>query len=734
MMKLKKTVAAICATSAVVYGAMTPLQEAIAKEVKRPNFVTIVIDDMGYSDLGVFGGEASTPNLDELATDGMILTNFYAGATSSPSRAMLLSGKDNHNAGLGNMREVMERQPRVEQEGQPGYEGVLSLDVLPFPQILQDNAYHTMITGKWHMGGDQINEEAYYAFNRGFTETRGLLLAGGDLDFMISAEGKYLTEHSVEHMHGRASLYNDNGVETDFTDLPPLTHSTDYYTDNAIEMLEKMREDGISKPFYLNMSYLAPHMPLQAPKELIDKYVNTYAVGWEKIREQRLNNLKQLGYIPQHVELSERPGDVSPWEDLSDREKQLEARRMAIYAAELDLLDQNVGRLVQYLKNEGAYENTVFFVYSDNGPANMGFASPPEGVTYHDEMAKKVNELSDADFQQMMTDLGGPTSWISPNSGWGSVSGTPFRNYKGDSFDGGNRGAAFVHYPQTKATGVKTNCLYSVMDIAPTMLEMAEIQYPTKYKGKTNEPMDGVSMAGVFEGNLVCNPERWIGFELLGIKGLRKGNWKLAQGNNMGNKVGLYNVWDDPFEQHNLSAEKPALYQEMLGLYQQYAEENGVIEINNLYLPDLDIADPNMTTAKIRGGSTSVGIAGTTGFFQAEASFKPTTLVSVAGEIRPESEHLGLPARIFAYAMYTAQGDTDPVYYWTTEYGTVYKEIETPMIPFKNVSELPPMVLIPIYDGPLPEEATIEVILGYELDDGTLIDNVANPMTITVTE
>jgi len=732
-MKLKQTVAAICATSAVVSGAMTPLQEAIAQEVNKPNFVTIVIDDMGYSDLGVFGGEASTPNLDKLATDGMILTNFYAGATSSPSRAMLFTGKDNHKAGMGNMREVMARQPgRVEQPGQPGYEGVLSLDVLPFPQVLQDNDYHTMMTGKWHMGGDLENEEAYYGVNRGFSETRGLLLPGGDLDFMISAEGEFLTEHSpLVDENGnviRTSPYNDNGVETDFTNLPPLTHSTNYYTDSAIEML---KDRNSNQPFYLNISYLAPHMPLQAPKELIDKYVDIYAVGWEKIREQRFNNLKQLGYIPQHVELSERPGDVSPWDDLSDREKQLEARRMAIYAAELDLLDQNVGRLVQYLKEKGAYENTVFFVYSDNGPANMGFSQPPEGVTHHDEMAKEVNELSDADFQQMMTDLGGPTSWISPNPGWGHVSNMPFRNYKGDAFDGGYRGAAFVHYPQAKASGIKTNCLHSVMDIAPTILEMADIKYPTKYKGKTNEPMDGVSMAGVFEGYLVCNPERWIGFELLGIKGLRKGNWKLAQGNNMGNIVGLYNVWDDPFEQNDLSAQYPALYQEMLGLYQQYAEENGVIEINNLYLPDL--ADPKHTTAKIRGGSASVGTAGTTGFFKADGSFKPMTQVSIAGEIRPESGHVGKYATVYAYANYTVPGK-ESEYYWITEAGLVYSEDGEEIIPFKEGVELPEMVLIPIFDGKLPEQADIEVILAYQLDDGTLIDNVGNPMTITVTE
>ncbi len=722
-MKLKKSVATVCATSAMVYGAVTPLQKAIAEDLKRPNFVTIIIDDMGYSDLGVFGGEASTPNLDTLATNGMILTNFYAGSTSSPSRAMLFSGKDNHKAGIGNMREVMDIQPRPEQQGQPGYEGVLSLDVLPFPQILQNNAYHTMMVGKWHLGGNRENEEAYFAFNRGFTETRALLLSGGDLDYMTNADGEFITERADELYGERVSFYNNNGAEADMTNLPTYTHSTNYYTDKAIELLDGWDS---SQPFYLNVSYLAPHMPLQAPKVLVDKYVDTYAVGWEKIRQQRLNNLKQLGYVASHVELPEMPGDVPSWDSLSIREKQFEARRMAVYTAELDLLDQNVGRLVQYLKEKGAYENTVFFVYSDNGPANMGFALPPEGLTNHNYI--DVDNLSNSEFQKLLTDLGGATSFLNPNSGWASVSSTPFRNYKGQTFDGGTRGAAFVHYPDSKATGIKTNCLWSVMDIAPTILEMAEIEYPTEYNGKSNEPMDGISMAETFEGNLVCNPERWIGYELMGLKSVRKGNWKLAQGAKMLNKTGLYNIWDDPFEQNDLSVQKPVLYQEMLTLYQQYAEENGVVEINFLYLPDL--ADSNLKTAIIRGGSSDVDLAGLPGFFSMDSSFRPLQQISIAGEIRPESEHLGMLATLYVKGTYSTQEESELVF-WITENGPVAQE---EAIPFGNIPELSEMLLIPIYDDKLPdEESYIEIRFGYVLDDGTVVANIDTPLILTVT-
>lgn len=729
MMKLKKAVATICATSAVVYGAMTPLQQAIAQEVNRPNFVTIVIDDMGYSDMKGFGGEADTPNLDELAANGTILTNFYAGSTSSPSRAMLFSGKDHHKAGMGNMSETM----RPEQRGNPGYEGVLSLDVLPFPQVLKDNDYRTMMTGKWHQGGED-GDEAYYPINRGFTDVQAVQLKGGDLDFMINADGEYLTEH--EHHpckdkdgNDRISCYNTNGKEELFEGVAPGTHSTDYYTDMAIKMVDQLDSD---QPFYLNISYLAPHMPMQAPKELIDKYVDTYMVGWQKIRAQRFDNLKKLGHIPADVELPPMPGNVPAWESLSEREKRFEARRMALYAAETDLLDQNVGRLVQHFKDKGIYENTVFFIYSDNGAANVGFAEPPHGVS---RPASDLAALSDAEFEEELVKLGSATSWVDPNNGLAAVSSTPFRNYKGDSFDGGFHTAAFLHY-NGKMSGIKSNCLHSVMDIAPTILEMAGAEYPTEYKGKPNVPMDGVSMAGIFAGNLVCNPDRWIGMELDGAKGVRQGNWKLAQELFTNNKMGLYNTWNDPFEQNDLSAKYPAQYEAMLDLYQQYAEENQVIEVNNQGLPTFAV-EPN--GAILRGGVSFVdGVDSPVDFipgYRKDVSLKPMTWVSVAGEVRPASEHVGMPAIVYASVRYTETASGITTYYEITEDGIVYQEDEEMIVPFMVTDELPKMVLIPVYDGILDQEATIDLMVGYQLEDGLQVDNAGSieaPM-ITVT-
>ncbi len=702
------------------------------RQVKKPNFVTIVIDDMGYSDLGVFGGEIDTPNMDKLAGDGIILSDFYAAATSSVSRSLLFSGKDNHKNGLGTMRELMKRAPRVEHEGKPGYEGVLSLDTLPFPEVLQDNNYYTMMTGKWHMGGDEENEEDYYAISRGFSATKSLLLGGGDIDFLVNEEGTFLTEHSDTY-GGRKSLYNDNGVESDFSQLMATAkatgkavHSTNNFTNSGIAMLENRDKN---KPFYLNMAYLAPHGPLQAPKDLIDKYYNKYLAGWDVMRAERLKRLKRLGYVAADVALPARPGNVKAWNKLTDREKKFEARRMAIYAAEVDLLDQNVGRLVDYLKKEGVYDNTVFFVYSDNGAANSVFAHLPKGMVNHDKV--DVNAISESEFTTLLGDLGGSKSFIAPNSGWGSVSSTPFRGFKADSFEGGIRGAAFVHYAKAKTQGVTSNCPYSVMDIAPTVLEMAGAEYPTMYQGKLNPPMDGISMAKLFDGDLSCDNSRTINFELNGIKAVRQGDFKLSQGPNLGTHLGLYNVALDPFEQNDLSIQAPDLYQNMLGLYQQYAEKVGVVEINSLYLRE-ELADADRTTAKVRGGSSTINLAGRTGTFKATASYSAAKKVSIAGEIRPEAAHVGKWAEVYVTLKETVSGKT----YSLTKTGFV--EENTP-VAYETLMEIPPMLTLSIFDDVLGNSifkagTDFEITLSYQAVDGKLIANDSKPIKITVTE
>lgn len=701
-------------------GCMTA-PEVTEPPASTPNFVTIVIDDMGYSDIGIFGGEVPTPNMDQLANDGVILSNFYAAATSSVSRSMLYTGKDNHRVGMGTMREQIKRAPRDELLGQPNYEGVMSLDQLPFPEVLQDNNYHTMMTGKWHMGGDEEGEEEYYPINRGFSATKTLLLGGGDLDFWKNENGDFLTEH-FESYGGRKSLYNDNGVETDFTDLPKLAHSSASFTNAAIDMVENRDK---SKPFYLNVSYLSPHVPLQAPKDLIDKYVDTYSVGWDVIRAERFERLKELGHIDASAELSPRPANVRAWDDLTDRERRFETQRMAIYMAEIDYLDQNIGRLVQSIKDAGEYENTVFFVYSDNGAADVGFGHIPPGIENHNRV--KVNDISQEEFDRIIGKLGSATSFVGPTVDWGHVNGTPFRGYKGASLEGGSRGAAFVHYAGSKTKGITSHCLHSVMDIGATALEMANVSYPTEHNGQPNAPMDGVSMAALFAGDASCDTDRVLGMEFNGVSGLRKGDFKLGQGYNEGSRPGLYNLRSDPAELNDLTEEMPELYAEMKALYAAYAADVGVIEVNHLYLPDL--ADSAATSAKIRGGISPLDAVNKTGSFKEEGSFPASASVSIAGEVRAEAAHVGQSAEVFVNITDTDSGKT----VYLTEDGLVeagsavaYKTMEMPtMLPLSIVHGV-------LADTALNGSSNLEVRIGYKPEGGDLIENTNKPIKVSI--
>ncbi len=722
-MRIVKIFHRACTISALACFAVTPLSSAIANEL-QPNFVTIVIDDMGYSDLGAFGSEISTPHLDQLAGDGIMLNNFYASSTSSPSRAMLFSGKDNHAAGLGAMHEGM----REEQKGQPGYEGILSLDVLPFPQLLQDNGYHTMMVGKWHMG----DTEPYYAHNRGFTETRALLLPGGDMNFMTNANGEFVGKKLPD----RQSAYTANGAEANLAGLPANTQTSVYYTEQAIDMLNAR---DVNKPFYLNMSYTAPHTPWQAPKERAEQYHDMYyQKGYEVIRAERFKRLQESGLINPQLVLPPMPEDVPAWDSLSERSKQIEARRMAVYAGMIDVLDENVGRLIQHLKDINQYENTVFLIYSDNGgEIEPIFVRPQftynlnnEKYAYELGKSEQVDSLPAADFQALIDNLGGSDSYIGPNKAWSVALNTPFNKFKADTFEGGVHTSAFLHYPQAKAKGIKYNCLQSVMDIAPTILDMANIAYPETFNGKPNPPMHGVSMENLFNGQLYCNPERWLGFEVDGVKGLRAGNWKLSMRWNEPD-IYMFNVWQDPFETTDLKFSNPEKFVQLLSLYEQYATENQVLAINPLILPDL--ADANTTAAKIRGGSSKMG--GNFLDFRANASIKSHDSVHIAGEIRPDSAHLGKPAAIYAYGSYTIPALAVTFYFSVSASdGLLIQDSPEAILPYKHVEALPQLITIPVYEGPLIDAGNIEMRFGYTLAEATFISNADNPLTLTVGE
>ncbi|QTA87817.1 arylsulfatase [Desulfonema magnum] len=522
---------------------------------RTPNFITLVIDDMGFSDLGSYGGEIPTPNIDELAEDGVMLNNFYACATSTPTRGMLFTGKDHHTAGVGFMTSTTEKMEEVLQQevlNQPNYESRLALDALPFPELLQQAGYHTMHTGKWDLGKETPE---YYPSNRGFDVTRGTLLPGGGLH--------YSRPDGTLQAAQEGTFVNNGEVIEKF---PKQFYSTEYYTDMAIEMLDERDTD---KPFYLSLCYTAPHTPLHAPAEVTAKYLDVYAKGWDVIREERFERQKELGLWPEDAELPPLPDDVRSWDELSEEEQMISAKKMAIYAAMVDVLDENIGRLVSHLKDIGEYENTVIILFSDNGAGELYYGLGPD------------------DEDNSYENLGNWNSRVTHGPEWSYAKNTPLHGNKGSLYDGGWHTPAIFHYPKAAVSGEISDRIVSVMDIAPTILEMAEIEYPDTYDGSPITPMAGISMADMFEGDLEYDPERSLTLELHIAHAVRLGDWKLVQplpvtqlsDGDCDLPLHLYNLATDPFELEDIADEEPDIVEELKLLYDQYAEDNGVIQL-----------------------------------------------------------------------------------------------------------------------------------------------------------
>lgn len=420
------------------------------EEDKRPNIILIIADDMGYSDLSSFGSEIQTPNIDALAQAGKVLTNFHVGPTCSPTRAMLLSGADAHRAGLGTMNGMWSE----EQKGKPGYEGYLNKHVVTFVSLLKDAGYHTYMAGKWQQG----YEDGYYPLDRGF-ENAFWLKFGGASHFADS-NGIMEYSHPAVWREGRESV----------SSLPEDFYSSEYFTDRIINYIESNREDG--KPFFVYGAYTAPHWPLHAPQKYIDKYAGVYEAGYDAIRNKRIERMRELGLIKEGQTVAPQHKEWPAWDELSDEQRKLEAKRMQVYAAMVDALDENVGRLVQYLKDSGEYDNSFIMFFSDNGaegnnPADLG------------NNAEWMPTVFDNSYENM----GKSGSYISTGPGWAHVSSTPFQLYKGFPTQGGLLSSTITVFPDRIEAGTRSDAFATVLDIAPTILELAGVTHPApEYK------------------------------------------------------------------------------------------------------------------------------------------------------------------------------------------------------------------------------------------------------------
>lgn len=539
-MKIRTILASLALATALT----APLAFPAAAQEKKPNFLVIVADDLGYSDLGAFGGEIATPNLDKLAMGGVRFTGFHTAPTCSPTRSMLLSGTDNHRAGLGTMAEMQ----APNQIGKPGHEGYLRPDIAALPEILSAGGYRTLFAGKWHLGLTPGQDPHARGFQHSFTLLQG-------------AGNHYGRDISPEQKPG-AATYREDGRT--LARLPRDFYSSDSFASKLIGQIKATR-DG--RPFFAYLAFTAPHWPLQAPAATIAKYRGRYDAGYDVLRAERLKKQIALGLVPANA-AQHGLENAAPWDSLSAEDKKAASRAMEIYAAMVDRLDQNAGRVIDALKASGDYENTVILFLADNGAEGMDLVHA-KNPRFRAQAAQADNRLDN---------LGRPGSYISYGPGWAQAATTPSWLYKAFATEGGTRTAAFLSGPVAGKPGTVAHDYLNVMDVTPTLLDLAGIAPPKgQFAGRAVQPIWGTSWAPWLAGRArtVHPASESIGTELFGSRALRQGDWKITDPGD--GQWRLFNIALDPGETRDLSVEQPARKAELEKAWEVYARNAGVI-------------------------------------------------------------------------------------------------------------------------------------------------------------
>jgi len=543
----------------------------VSTDDTRPNILVVVLDDTGFADYAFTGSEISTPNLDSLRNEGKLFTNFHTLPTCSPTRSVLMTGVDNHLNGFGSMSEFLADN----QKGMPGYEGYLNDNVVTIPQLLKDNGYHTYMTGKWHLAygiSDPTNNwekwSKYDPHARGFEET-----------FTVEIPGSHFTNLGEDPHH--VPIATRNAIQVDY----PQQYIDDVFTDNMIQFIDKNRDDG--KPMFMYLSFWNNHWPIQAPQEYIKKYDGKYDAGWDKIREQRFDKQKELGLIPQDMQLPSRNGLVPAWDSLNATQQQQEAKKMEIFAAMLDSLDNNLGRVVDHLKETGEYNNTMIIVFADNGAES----TVPTKKVLHSTPGSEMDfqKWLETTYNNSFENWGNGNSMIGIGLGWSQVGNTPLLREKGFETEGGTRVPMLVKLPN-KIQESRSNAFSIVTDVAITILDYAQVQHPgTTYNGQPIAPVDGKSLRPILEDKAqkVYGDDEVIGAELFGNSALYKGDWKVSRHlPQMGDgNWKMYNLAEDVAEQNDLSEKYPERLNEMIKDYDEYAKRVGVIPPIGVEIP-----------------------------------------------------------------------------------------------------------------------------------------------------
>ena len=539
-----------------------PTAGAFGKPSKRPNVILIMSDDMGFSDLGCYGGEISTPTLDSLAANGLRFTQFYNTARCCPTRASLMTGLYQHQAGVGHM---------TEDRGSPAYRGDLSNNCVTIAQALGPAGYRTYMTGKWHVTrhAGKDGPKHNWPLQRGYEKFYGTITGAGSFydPTTLCRNNTYVTPE------------NDPEYE------PETFYYTDAISDNAVKYIGEHCDESPGKPFFMYVAFTAAHWPMHALEKDVARYKGKYGRGYGYYRKQRFERLKEMGLIRRDWDMSPQAGD---WEQFEH--KDWEARCMEVYAAMIDAMDQGIGRIVAELKKQGAFDDTLIFFLQDNGGCAEGMG---RGSKVNERWVGRIkdrrpmaaDELQPHIWPPMKTRDGRPVrggpdvmpgpadTYIAYGRNWANVSNTPFREYKHWVHEGGISTPLICHWPNgVKARGGLCHDPGHLIDIMATCVDVSGAKYPKQLAGQEIRPMEGASLAPTFRGESL--EERAIFWEHEGNRAIRKGKWKLVSKHPGGWE--LYDIEADRTEMHDLAKKHPEKLAELKALYEAWADRCGV--------------------------------------------------------------------------------------------------------------------------------------------------------------
>lgn len=527
---------------------------------RKPNIIIILSDDIGFSDIGCYGGEINTPNLNSLAENGLRFTQFYNTGRCMPTRASLLTGVYQHQTGIGCV---------MQDFGTRGYKGDLVKEVVTIAEVLKDSGYKTYLSGKWHLTPYRAKLETppkdNWPLQRGFDRFYGT----------IHGAGSFYDPNSLVRGNDYISPHNDPEYK------PTQYYYTHAITDHAVKYIREHQED---KPFFMYVSYTAAHWPMHALENDIKKYKGRYSTGYEAIRKKRIKRMKELGILPDYWKI---PKNTKPWNEVEN--KAWEERCMEVYAAMIDSMDQGIGKITQQLKKQGQLDNTLILYLQDNGAcaelrgrkSSKPIKSIISKTDFQTEMVPPVTRENKAVLMGQDVMPGGPDSYIAYGQDWASVSNTPFRLWKQFVHEGGIASPLIAHWPK----GIKHKNQWRktpthLIDIMATCIDVAEAEYPEVNKGHKIIPLEGESLIPVFENDTLKN--RNLYFEHGGNRAVRAGKWKLTtSGGRKYVKWELYDIENDRTEMNDLSKIMPEKTQELIEIWYKWANRTYVLPVVN---------------------------------------------------------------------------------------------------------------------------------------------------------